>query len=133
MIRPGTVVWLLLVFVVGYAMFQVKYEVMQQEETLAQLNRQITEGRERIRVLDAEWSYLVRPERLNRLAARYLDLSPVGSAQIVALSAIPERSGAPPSLVSSRAAAPSLSSAPAQNTSVRPGAAIATAISDPEP
>jgi len=134
MIRPGTVVWLLLVMVVGYAMFQVKYEVMQQEDTLAQLNKQITDGRERIRVLDAEWSYLTRPDRLNRLAARYLDLSPIGSAQIVTLSAVPERPGAPAALVANRApAAPSLSVAPIPSMPIQPGAEFATAISGIEP
>lgn len=100
MIRPGTIVWLLLVIAVGYAMFQVKYEVMQQEETLAQLNKDIAAEREQIRVTDAEWSYLTRPERLKRLAARYLDLSPIAAAQITSLSALPERLDAPPALVS---------------------------------
>lgn len=132
MIRPGTVIWLVLVIVVGYAMFQVKYEVMRQEDTLAQLNRQITEGRERIRVLDAEWSYLTRPDRLNRLAARHLDLSPIGSAQIVALSAVPERADAPPALVSNRTP-PSPSIAPGPTVTIQPGAEFATAISGIEP
>ena len=99
MIRPGTVIWLMLVIIVGYAMFQVKYEVMQQEDTLASLYKEIADDRDQIRVLDAEWSYLTRPERLKRLAGRYLDLAPFGAAQIVDLSALPERPGAPAALV----------------------------------
>lgn len=94
MIRPGTVIWLLLVVAVGYAMFQVKYEVMQQEDTLARLNREIAETREQTRVIDAEWSYLTRPDRIKRLTARYLNLSPIAAAQIMELSAVPERPGA---------------------------------------
>lgn len=100
MIRPGTIVLLLLVLAVGYAMFQVKYEVMQQEETLTHLNRQITESRERLRVLGAEWSYLTRPARLDGLAQHYLDLTPISAAQIVPLSAVPLRPDAPQALVS---------------------------------
>ncbi|HXS39561.1 MAG TPA: hypothetical protein VN766_05200 [Stellaceae bacterium] len=105
MIRPGTIILLLLVLAVGYAMFQVKYEVMQQEETLAQLNRQITDSRERLRVLGAEWSYLTRPARLDGLAQQYLDLTPISAAHIVPLSAVPLRADAPQALVSGGAAA----------------------------
>jgi hypothetical protein len=90
-IRPGTIIWFCIVVAVGYAMFQVKYEVMQQEQTLAGLNRQISEGREQIRVLNAEWSYLTRPSRLEELSARFLHLNDMNSAQILPLSVVPER------------------------------------------
>ena len=78
-------------------MFQVKYEVMQQEQTLADLNKQITTGREQIRVLAAEWSYLTRPSRLEELSGRFLHLTGISSAQILPLSAVPDRgdAGAP--------------------------------------
>ncbi len=99
MIRPGTILWLLLVAIVGYAMFQVKFEVMQQEETLASLNKAIADTREQIRMADAEWSYLTRPDRLKRLAARYLNLVPIDAAQIAELNAVPERADAPAPLV----------------------------------
>lgn len=102
MIRPGTIVWLFLVIAVGYAMFQVKYEVMQQEETLARLSKEIADSREQIRVIDAEWSYLTRPDRLKRLATRYLNLAPIAAAQIAELSTVPERADAPPALVGKR-------------------------------
>ncbi|HEY3916683.1 MAG TPA: hypothetical protein VGL83_02770 [Stellaceae bacterium] len=104
MIRPGTLVWLCIVIAVGYTMFQVKYEVMRQEQTLASLNKQIADDREQIRVLDAEWSYLTRPSRLEDLAARFLHLSGMSAAQIVTLSAVPAAPAAAP--VSPSAAAP---------------------------
>lgn len=94
MIRPGTVVWFCIVVAVGYAMFQVKYEVMRQEQTLAGLNRQIADDREQIRVLNAEWSYLTRPNRIEQLASRFLHLSNMSSAQIVPLSDVPFRADA---------------------------------------
>jgi cell division protein FtsL len=114
MIRPGTVLWLLLVIAVGYAMFQVKYEVMQQEETLGRLNKEIADSREQIRMVDAEWSYLTRPDRLRRLATRYLNLTPIAAAQIAALNTVPERPDAPAALVLKPNAA-----APAQPTTIR--------------
>ena len=103
MIRPGTLVWLCLVILVGWAMFQVKYEVMAQEDTLARINKEIADTREQIRVTDAEWSFLTRPDRVKNLATRYLNLVPMSAAQILELSAIPERGATPPpALTSSR-------------------------------
>jgi hypothetical protein len=108
-IRPGTIVWFCIVIAVGYAMFQVKYEVMQQEQTLASLNKQITDGREQIRVLNAEWSYLTRPSRIEDLSARFLHLNGMNSAQILPLSAVPERADPSASLTKTPATTPSAS------------------------
>jgi hypothetical protein len=108
-IRPSTIVWFCIVVAVGYAMFQVKYEVMQQEQTLAGLNKQIVEDREQIRVLSAEWSYLTRPARIEELSARFLHLNSMSSAQILPLSAIPERADTSASKTTPPAATPSTS------------------------
>jgi hypothetical protein len=96
MIRPSTAIWAALIFLVGYAMFQMKYEVMQQEETLARITRQIGESREAIRVLNAEWSFLTQPARLAALAKRHLNLVPIETAELGNLDAIPLRNPAPP-------------------------------------
>ena len=108
-IRPGTIVWFCVVVAVGYAMFQVKYEVMQQEQTLAGINKQIVDDREQIRVLSAEWSYLTRPARIEELSARFLHLNSMNSAQILPLSAIPERTDASASKTTIPATTPSAS------------------------
>ena len=94
MIRPSTALWASAVIVVGYAMFQVKYEVMQQEDQLARINRQIADSREAVRVLNAEWSFLTQPTRLGELSKRYLNLVPIGTAQLGNIDAIPLRNGA---------------------------------------
>jgi len=111
-IRPGTIVWFCIVVAVGYAMFQVKYEVMQQEQTLAGINKQIADDREQIRVLNAEWSYLTRPSRIEELSVRFLHLSGVNSAQILPLSTVPERTDAGATLAATPAAPPATSAAP---------------------
>lgn len=105
-IRPSTIVWFCVVVAVGYAMFQVKYEVMQQEQTLAGINKHILEDREQIRVLNAEWSYLTRPGRLEDLSARFLHLGNMNSAQILPPSAVPERADAGAPLSATPAATP---------------------------
>ncbi|HXP31032.1 MAG TPA: hypothetical protein VN832_08080 [Stellaceae bacterium] len=97
MIRASTILWLAAVILIGYAMFQVKYEVVQQEERLARLSHQIADGREAIRVLNAEWNFLNQPARLNELAKRHLTLVPIGTAQLLAgIEALPMRQAAPP-------------------------------------
>jgi hypothetical protein len=111
MIRFSTVLWALLVGVSGYAMFQVKYEVMQLEDELAHVNHQITDGREQIRVLDAEWSFLNQPSRLAQLSKRFLDLAPISPEQIGHLSQLPRRSPLPPAAAAAPAP-PSVSSQP---------------------
>ena len=93
-IRPGTIVWFCIVVAVGYAMFQVKYEVMQQEQTLAGINKQIADDRDQIRVLNAEWSYLTRPSRIEELNARFFHLGNVNATQILPLIVVPERADA---------------------------------------
>jgi hypothetical protein len=112
MIRPSTVLWAACVVLVGYALFQVKYEVMAQEDELAHLNRQIAESREAVRVLNAEWSFLTQPARLSELAKRYLTLVPIGTAQLGSIAAIPPRNPAAPSDPPAAAAPPPASAAP---------------------
>ncbi len=113
-IRPATVVWFCLVVAVGYAMFQVKYEVMQQEQTLASLNKHITDDRQQIRVLTAEWSYLTRPSRLEELSSRFLHLTGMSSAQILPISAVPERAADGAPSAAGLAPAPRLAAAPSR-------------------
>ena len=95
MIRPSTILWIAAVILIGYAMFQVKYEVLQQEQQLARLDHAILKDREAIRVLNAEWSYLSQPTRLDQLAKRYLTLAPIGTAQLLSnLDTLPMRPAA---------------------------------------
>ena len=82
MIGRGFILWAALAGVAGWAMFQVKYAVIDLEERLAAENRQILAHQEAIHVLKAEWTYLNEPARLARLVARHLDLVPAEGAQL---------------------------------------------------
>lgn len=114
MIRPSTALWAAAVIGVGYILFQVKYEVQQQEDELARLDRQIADSREAVRVLNAEWSFLTQPERLSDLARRYLTLVPIGTAQLGSIAAIPLRNAGPAGMPPAAAAPPASSAAPAK-------------------
>jgi hypothetical protein len=111
MIRMSTILWALLVTVSGYAMFQVKYEVMQLEDKIVRINRSIAASQESVRVLNAEWSFLNQPNRLDQLAKRYLSLGPINTAQIGRVDALPRRPGTADETAVTTAAAPSLAPA----------------------
>ena len=91
MIRLGTLLWIGLVALAGFGLFQLKYRVQGQEQELTHLFRQIQNDRDQIQVLRAEWAHLNDPHRLADLARRYLDLAPVAGVQLVRLDALPPR------------------------------------------
>ena len=91
MIRPGTLLWLALVALASFSLFQLKYRVQGQEQELARLFRHIQDDRDQIQVLRAEWAHLNDPHRLADLARRYLDLAPVAGVQMARFSNLPMR------------------------------------------
>ncbi len=58
MIRPSTLLIVLLAVSLSLTLFTVKYQVQDMEDQLIGLNRSITDDRQAIHVLKAEWSYL---------------------------------------------------------------------------
>ncbi|MEM7397929.1 MAG: cell division protein FtsL [Pseudomonadota bacterium] len=70
--------------------YQVKYEARSLDEKIVMLQRQIEEERDSLAVARAEWSLLNRPERIERLAKKYLELSPAHPQQIVILDEMTE-------------------------------------------
>ena len=109
MIRIGTIVWFVVLALLGVGLFQVKYAVQSKERELKKVNRQIAADREAMRVLEAEWSYLNDPVRLADLTRRHTDLAPVMASQIATFEALPPRPAAQPDMLP---ALPPLASAP---------------------
>ena len=77
MMRVSTLIWVMLVALSGYAMFQVKAEVGRLDKQLATANRQIADDRAEIRTLNIEWAMLNQPARLDALSKRVLQLQPI--------------------------------------------------------
>lgn len=71
--------------------YSIKYETTLQAEQLQKLKAKAQRERDAIAVLKAEWQFLNRPDRLQALADKHLDLQPLTTAQIVRLSDIPNR------------------------------------------
>lgn len=82
MIRPTMILITLLATSLSLTLFMVKYQVQDLEGELVQYNRTLTDDRQAIHVLKAEWSHLNQPARLRNLAERYLGMGALESGQI---------------------------------------------------
>ena len=90
-VRVSLVIWLIVAGAVALGLYQVKYEVQRLEEELQQVRNDIRQDRVALHVLEAEWAYLNRPERLQRLASKHRDMGPSGAQQVAAVTALPPR------------------------------------------
>ncbi|MGH6979699.1 MAG: cell division protein FtsL [Stellaceae bacterium] len=97
MIRVSTLIWIALVSLSGYAMFQVKAEVGRLDRQLAATSRQIADDRAEIRTLSIEWAMLNQPARLDALSKRVLQLSPIRTYVLGSFEQPPMREDAAPS------------------------------------
>jgi cell division protein FtsL len=119
-IRLSTLFWLVLVSATGFAMFGVKYQVQALEDELARTNRATAAEEHEIRVLEAEWAYLTRPETLESMNRRFLSLGPISTKQLhTNVADLPMRPPPPapppeepPAIVASAEPAPAPSPAP---------------------
>jgi cell division protein FtsL len=75
----------------AYVIYQVKYEARGLDAEIGSLDKRIDEERDSIAVLRAEWSLLNRPERIERLAQKYLKLAPARPPQLVTLDTVSDR------------------------------------------
>ncbi len=91
MMKRATLVWLLMAAAAGAGLFLMKYEMRALEDQLAGLNRGIVRNQEALHVLRAEWGYLNRPVRLEKLGRRLLRLEPIRPDQTGRISEIPMR------------------------------------------
>lgn len=129
MSRGLSLIALLLLAVVSFGLYQLSYEVQRLEEELIELNRALSQERETIGVLQAEWSYLSRPDYLQDKAQRLLEMRSATAKDIVAIEALPWRQDRGAPLPSAPAAAPVLppmaaapAPVPAQPVAVAPAA-----------
>lgn len=97
-----TVNFVLFGVMVGLLMliYQQKHETRQLEARAAGLSAEISAQTRALAVLRAEWTYLNRPERLERLAHETLGLAPVSAEQMVSFSEIAARGAKPGSAAS---------------------------------
>jgi hypothetical protein len=75
----------------GTTLYQVKTGIDERQDRLQQLELRIANTKRDIAVLEAEWAYLSRPERVMTLSDDLLQMEPIGQDRILPLDAIPMR------------------------------------------
>ena len=85
------ITWLIAVTVAALGLFHVSHQVEQLKNELIREQRSILRDQETIHVLEAEWSYLNRPERIADLARRHLALVPLSADRMVSIQDLPQR------------------------------------------
>ena len=70
-------------FAVGaFGLYMVKFSVQNLQRDVNMAEQQLSAEKESLHLLNAEWAYLNRPERLRALAERHLELVPLDSRRI---------------------------------------------------
>ena len=81
----------LILFGLGTTLYQVKTSIDDRQDFLRSLELSIANTKRDIAVLEAEWAYLSRPDRVMTLSNDLLQMSPIGQDRILPLNAIPMR------------------------------------------
>lgn len=89
MMNARILVHMVLFIVLAVGVYLVKYSVQDVQRELAARKTELATEKETIHLLNAEWAYLNRPDRLRQLADRHLDLVPLDSRQINQVSVLP--------------------------------------------
>ena len=79
----------------AFWLFQVKHEAKEEGEKIAALEKKIEEENDALLLLKAEWSYLNRPQRIQRLTDEFSDqlgLKTIEPYQIGTIGDVPDRS-----------------------------------------
>ncbi len=75
----------------AFFLYSLEHSTRGLERQIAKMKTGISNERESIKLLNAEWSSLTRPERLQKLAEDQLKLKPLTASQIVTLADLPAK------------------------------------------
>ena len=96
MIRLLNAALVLAVLGAGFTLYSLEHAARRTERTIAALEARIADEKETIKLLNAEWSYLTRPERIQKLAADLLGMGPASLLQTISPREIATRIPAEP-------------------------------------
>ena len=75
----------------GSTLYQVKTGIDERQAELRRLQANIVTTKRDILVLEAEWAFLSRPDRVMNLSTGLLDMKPISRDRVLPLDAIPMR------------------------------------------
>ena len=77
MIRYPSFLVIFLILIVGISLYQIKFSINENEIALRTIKAKIDDTKSDIEILNAELSYLKRPERIEKIALNKLDLKAI--------------------------------------------------------
>ena len=80
-----------ILFGLGTSLYQVKTGIDERQDHLRRLELKIANTKRDIAVLESEWAYLSRPERIITLSDQLLGMKPIPQDRVLPLDAIPVR------------------------------------------
>lgn len=104
--RLSSMMWVVAVVCAASLLYSVKYRVQTMDSQIASIRQQIAEERAAIHVLNAEWAFLSRPERVRQLAEKHLGAEPMDGRQMLELVDVPFSPDSPVHLVGGEANTP---------------------------
>ena len=75
----------------GTTLYQIKTGIDERQADLKRLKTSIKTTQRNIAVLEAEWAFLSRPDRIMTLSASLLNMKPISQDRILSLDSIPMR------------------------------------------
>ena len=80
-----------ILFGLGTSLYQVKTGIDERQDHLRRVELKIANTKRDIAVLESEWAYLSRPERIIALSEQLLGMKPIPQDRVLPLDAIPVR------------------------------------------
>ena len=80
-----------ILFGLGTSLYQVKTGIDERQDHLRRVELKIANTKRDIAVLESEWAYLSRPERIIALSDQLLGMKPIPQDRVLPLDAIPVR------------------------------------------
>ena len=77
MIRYPSFLVIFLILIVGISLYQIKFSINENEIALRKIKAKIDDAKSDIDILNAELSYLKRPERIEKIALNKLELKEI--------------------------------------------------------
>ena len=83
MLKVINSILVVVLLVSAFVVYSLEYSIKKGERDIVVAKKKTRQAQETIKLLDAEWSMLTQPERLQRLAMEYLKLQPVKAGQFI--------------------------------------------------
>lgn len=90
-LRLSNWLWIFLLLGASAMLYHTSYRVQELEHQRIKFDLDRSAELENIHVLEAEWTYLTAPMRLQHLTGKYLALQPIKAAQILSRTAIAQK------------------------------------------